>query len=99
MTLWTTATKFNLGKLTKSEAKSIISELSLKPIDAYAKCVQRDLNTILAEEPKPKRGKRAEMKIIIDEVAQPTIPVEVAPIDVSVEETIHEVVNETIENE
>jgi hypothetical protein len=99
MTLWTTATKFNLGKLTKPEAKSIISELSLKPIDAYAKCVQRDLITILTDEPKPKRGKRAEMKIIIDEVAQPTIPVEVAPIDVSVEETIHEVVNETIENE
>jgi hypothetical protein len=88
-----------MGKLTKSEAKSIISALSLKPIDAYAKCVQRDLGVILAEEPKPKRGKRAEIKTIIDEVAQPTTPIEVAPIDVPVEETTYAVVLETIENE
>jgi hypothetical protein len=98
--LWTTATKFNLGKLTKAEAKSIISALPLKPIDQYVKCVQRDLDVILKAEPKPKRGKRAENKSIIDEVAKPTIPVEVESIDVPVEDTtIHEVVNETIENE
>lgn len=98
MTLWTTATKFNLGKLTKSEAKTIISALTLKPTEQYAKCVQRDLGVILAEEPKRKRGKRIELKPI-EEVAQTTIPVEVAPIDVPVENTIYEVVDKIIENE
>lgn len=100
MTIWKTATKFNLGKLTKAEAKSIISALPLKPIDQYVKCVQRDLDVILKAEPKPKRGKRAEIKSIIDEVAKPTIPVEVESVDVPVEDvTTHEVVNKTIENE
>lgn len=99
MQIWTTATKYNLGKLTKPEAKSIISALTLKPIEQYARCVQRDLGVILTEEPKPKRGKRAEIKTIIDEVAQPTTPIEVAPIDAPVEETTCEVVNETIETE
>ena len=99
MTIWTTCTRYNLGKLTKAEAKSIISALTLKPMDHYANCVQRDLKVILAEEPKTKRNKRAEIKPIIDEVVQPTIPVEVTSIDVPVEETIHEVVIETTENE
>ena len=55
--IWTTAVKFNLGDITKSEAKSIISVLNLKPTEQYVQCVQRDLATILAEEPKPQRGK------------------------------------------
>ena len=58
MNIWTTATKFNMGKLTKQEAKAIISEISLKPASEYAPCVQRDLAVILKEDPKPKRSKR-----------------------------------------
>ena len=67
MTIWTTATKFNLGKLTKPEAKEIISALNLKPTSEYAPCVQRDLAVILKEDPKPKRSKRVAAQPI-DEV-------------------------------
>ena len=72
-----------MGRLTKAEARSIISELSLKPISEYAACVQRDLDIILKEDPKPKRSRRAEIKPV-DEAAniEPTF----------IEETIHEVV-------
>ena len=68
MTIWTTCTRYNMGRLTKSEAKSIISELSLKPISEYAPCVQRDLDVILKEDPKPRRSRRAEIKPV-DEAA------------------------------
>lgn len=68
MTIWTTCTRYNMGRLTKSEAKSIISELSLKPISEYAPCVQRDLGVILKEDPKPRRSRRAEIKPV-DEAA------------------------------
>lgn len=88
MTIWTTCTRYNMGRFTKSEAKSIISELSLKPISEYAPCVQRDLGVILKEDPKPKRSKRVEIKPI-EEVAniEPTF----------IEETTCEVVEQ--ENE
>ena len=88
MTIWYTCTRYNMGRLTKAEAKSIISELLLKPISEYAACVQRDLGVILKEDPKPKRSKRTEIKPV-DEVAniEPTF----------IEETIHEVVKQ--ENE
>lgn len=71
MTIWTTCTKFNMGRLTKSEAKEIISALTLKPISEYAPCVQRDLGVIMKEDPKPKRSKRIEIKPI-DEVVDIT---------------------------
>lgn len=72
MTLWTTCTRFNMGKHTKAEAKEIISALNLKPISEYAQCVQKDLGVILKEDPKPRRTRRAEIKPV-DEVAD-TIP-------------------------
>lgn len=65
MTLWKTLTKYGMDRLTKSEAKSIISELELKPIESYVKCVQRDYKLVMEDENKFKRGKRAE--VIIDE--------------------------------
>lgn len=113
MTIWTTATKFNLGKLTKSEAKSIISALPLKPVEQYVKCVQRDLDVILKEEPKPKvkRGKRIEFPVIdetvintvnteIKEIIDSPIVVEEIPVLCENANTeSHEVVIETIENE
>ena len=72
MTLWMTATRYNMSRLTKDEAKEIISSLNLKPIDAYASCVQRDYAKIMFEEKKQKRGKRIEIKPI-DEVAEQVI--------------------------
>ena len=64
MTLWSTLTKFGMNKITKSEAKEIISTLDLKPIDTYAQCVQRDYAKVMAEDKKPKRGKRSELKLL-----------------------------------
>jgi hypothetical protein len=95
-----------MGRVTKDEAKSTILELDLKPIESYSQFVQRDYAKVMAEEKKPKRGKRAELKLF-DEVVDPTIdelveikseqPIVIEPV---VEEiTAHEVVIETIENE
>ena len=71
MTLWTTLTKYNMDFLTKDEAKEIVSTLSLKPIDVYVNCVQRDYAKVMAEESKFKRGKRIEMKPIDDAMIEP----------------------------
>ena len=51
-TLWATLTKFGMSMLTKSEAKSIISELDLKPIDAYVDCVKRDYSKVMEPDKK-----------------------------------------------
>ena len=64
-TLWSTATKYNMQKLTKAEAKEIISALALKPTEQYVACVQRDLGVILAEEPKPKRSKKQPVQEVV----------------------------------
>ena len=88
--LWTTLTKYNMSMLSKSEAKSIISELDLKPIDTYVDCVKRDYNKVMVEEKKPKRNKRIEIKPIDEFVGlDPVIVNEVLPV---VEESC-EVVN------
>lgn len=83
MTIWTTCTKFNMGRLTKPEAKETISALNLKPTSEYAPCVQRDLAVILKEDPKPKRSKR----VAAQPIDEPTL----------IEQITHEVVNQ--ENE
>lgn len=78
-TLWTTLTKFSMNRITKTEAKSIISELDLKAADSYVAHIQRDYASVMAEDKKHKRGKRAEMKILDEvmdvesEVAEPII--------------------------
>lgn len=46
-TLWTTATKYNMEMLTKSEAKAAIEALELKERSVYVECVQKDLKNIL----------------------------------------------------
>lgn len=88
MTIWTTATKYNMNKISKAEAKSIIENLTLKPVEQYSKCVQRDLGVIFAKDPKPKRGKRAEISVI-DEAMPEEIKMEM------LEQIVHEVVNKT----
>lgn len=96
MTLWSTLTKFGMKYLTKSEAKSIISDLDLKPIDVYVECVKRDYAKVMAEEKKPKRTyKRFEP--VVQEIEQPKV-VENIFVDEPIIEEVHEVV-ETIENE
>ena len=98
-TIWTTAVKFNLGKLTKPEAKFILSGIALKPMDQYAPCIQRDFNKILAEEPKPKRNKKFEIPVEIPVVEEVVADITTnAAEDINLNKNIHEVV-ETIENE
>lgn len=65
--LWLTATRYNMNRITKSEAKSIISELDLKPIESYVECVQRDLKNIMAEEKKLRRSHK-KVEPIVEEV-------------------------------
>lgn len=112
-TLWSTATKFNMGKLTKPEAKAIISALALKPAEQYVSCIQRDLKNIMFEEPKaepkvklqPKRTKKSELKLpepvvaptIIEEVTSVVEPVPAEKI-APVAATSHEVIYKTEEN-
>ena len=48
--LWLTATKFNMGLVSKQEAQEIILELNLKNNSEYVKCVQRDLEVIFDDE-------------------------------------------------
>lgn len=88
MNLWTTATKYNMNRLTKSEAKDIISNIKLKPTSEYVACVQKDLENIFQEEKKSKRGKRIEVNPVDDAIAiAPTL----------IEKITHEVVKQ--ENE
>ena len=87
--LWLTLTRYNMGRLTKSEAKSIISNLELKPIDTYVDCVKRDYTNVMAEEKKSRRGKRVDIQPIVEEIKiEPQIIAE----PVSENTTIYEVV-------
>lgn len=74
--LWLTLTRYNMNRITKSEAKSIISELDIKPIDSYVDCVKRDYAKIIAEE---KKSKKAHKK---NEPVVETAPIEPAQPDV-----------------
>lgn len=87
MTLWTTLTKFVMNRLSKVEAKEIISLIDLKPMDSYASCIQRDYEKVMAEEPKPKRNKKIELPLV-----EEVLPVLIDQIE------LHEVV-ETTEND
>lgn len=95
MEIWTTFTKYNMNMLTKDDTKAIVSGLALKPIESYAQCIQRDYAKVMAEEKKPKRCKRIEIKPI-DEVMDVEPTVVESTIEPIVEES-HEVVKK--ENE
>ena len=97
--LWTTLTKFGMGKLTKSEAKEIISALDLKPIETYAACVQRDYAKVMVEEKKPRKIRPVVVEVPTVEQAiiiEQTEPIITEAISEIVAES-HEVVTE--ENE
>lgn len=64
--LWLTLIRYNMGVHSKHEAQAIISALDLKPIDTYAECVKRDYAKVMAPDPKPKRGRRIEIKPVDD---------------------------------
>lgn len=70
--LFETATKYNLKKLTKSEAKEIIENLELKEKSAYVECIQKDLENILTEEKAAKKETIVEEAPVV-EMAEPII--------------------------
>ena len=70
--LFETAIKYNLKAITKDEAKEIIEKIELKERSAYVKCVQNDLENILAEEPVPiKEVAPVEEKTVVAEIPAP----------------------------
>lgn len=83
MTLWTTLTKFGMSRLSKSEAKEIISALDLKSIESYVACVKRDYEKVMAEE---KRSRRA-YKPVIEQV-ETTVVEEVPAVVVESHEVV-----------
>lgn len=75
-------TSFNVGVMSKSEAKTALEQCDLSNKSHFAECVQRDIENIFAEDFKIKRNKK------IEPMAQEPM----------VEETeSHEVVNKTEE--
>ena len=66
-TIFDIATRFNMQLFTKEEAKEAMEKCDLSNKANFKDYVQRDLENIFAEEPKAKRGKRAEAGIFIDE--------------------------------
>ena len=101
--LWFTLARYNMNRITKSEAKSTILELDLNPIESYSQFVQRDYAKVMAEEKKPKRGKKVEIQPVdaqqevVDAVVEDKIEQPVVAEVVAEEPTLHEVV--TQENE
>ena len=108
MNLWKTLSRYNVGTISKEDAKDIIADLTLKPIEAYVDCVQRDYAKVMEEDKKAKRIKKITEPVeeiiavpVFEEVVieQPIVE-EIEPIIEMVEPVIeesHEVV--TIENE
>lgn len=75
-TLWATLTKFGMSMLTKAEAKSIISELDLKPIDTYVDCVKRDYSKVMEQDKKIRKPYK-KTDLIVEEIKIEQ-PIEVA---------------------
>lgn len=87
MSLWMTLTRYNMSRLTKSEAKEIISALTLKPIDVYASCVQRDYAKVF--EPAKKSRKIKKLEPIVEVETEPVMAIIEQPVeDVAVHEVI-----------
>ena len=67
-------TQYNVGLITKEQAKEALNACDLSNKENFAECIQRDFENIFAEEqqveeqPK-KRSKRVEMPIIEEHVA------------------------------
>ena len=71
MTLWSTLTKYNMEFLTKDEAKAIVSDLNLKPMDTYVDCIKRDYAKIMEEEKKSRKfSKKIEPVVEIEPIVE-----------------------------
>ena len=63
-------TNFNLKIIDKVEAQAAISACDLTNKDNFKSYVQNDLENIFAEEPKQKRGQRAELPVVDEAVSE-----------------------------
>ena len=68
-------TDFNVKLISKDEAKAALEQCDLSNKENLKSFVQRDLENIFKEEPKPKRGKRAEMPIFEEALIEHTCEV------------------------
>lgn len=59
-------TRFNMNLMSKEEAMEVLGKCDLSNKSNFKSYVQRDIENIFAEEPKPKRGKRAELNLVDD---------------------------------
>ena len=93
-TMWSTLTKFGMGRLTKSEAKDIISNLELQPIESYMACVQRDYAKIMHEDKKTRKSHKIIEPIVVEPIIEEQLE---EVVEHMVIEPVHEVVE--IEND
>lgn len=93
MTLWMTLTRFGMSILTKSEARAVISDLDLKPMDEYVDCVQRDYAKVMTVEKKARKTSKKIAPVVEADLIKKPVEV-VEPVAIEPE---HEVV--TQENE
>lgn len=82
-TLWETLSKYSMGFVDKNSAMEVIKSLSLKDKSDYVACVQRDMEKVLAEESKPKRIKKTEIKLpeVATAVQEVKSEAEISPIE------------------
>ena len=73
--LWLTLTKFGMGMLSASDAKSVILSLDLKPMNNYVECVKRDYTKVMVEEKKSRRIKKPEpiIEVLVEPIEQSVI--------------------------
>ena len=86
--LWESLVKYNMKLLTKADAKYVISSLELKPIESYAKCVQRDYAIVMADENEPNSVEIQRIDQVID------IPVVMNETAATIIDKLHGVVTE-----
>ena len=66
--IFSICTRFNMQLFTKEEAREAIETCDLSNKENFKDSVKRDLANIFAEEPKQKRGKRAELGLFDEAV-------------------------------
>ena len=89
--IFATCTEFNIGQLTKDEAKKALSNCDLSNKDAFAPYVQNDLSVIFAED-----TITVDVEAEIKEITKDEVTVEVKPVTKNKSKSkskAHEVVN------
>ena len=62
--IFSICTRFNMGLISKEEAKSALEKCDLSNKANFAQYVQKDLENIFADENKSKKSKKAEHEVV-----------------------------------